>query len=104
MKVIITSEFRKRLRDFIVSQLKGAAIKAALKAVLGSAAGAGIQAWLVKFIVTEFFEEVAEPVVRSVLVEAGYRLDKVNGKIEVKHLREANDAEAHDRAVDDILS
>ncbi len=104
MKINISPEARKRLRDWAVEQFKGAFIKAALKAILGTAAAGGFKGWLVKFIATELYEEVGEPVVKAVLVEAGYRIDKFNGKLEVKKLREATDADSHDTAVDDILS
>ena len=104
MKIIVSPEARKKLRDWAVEQLKGAFLKAALKAILGSAAAGGFKGWLVKFIATELFEEVGEPVARAVLIEAGYRLDRYDGKLAVKKLKEADDADSYDDAADDILS
>jgi len=104
MKFTISPETRKKLRDWAVEQLKGAFIKAALKTVLGTAAAGGFKGWLVKFIATELYEEVGEPVARAVLIEAGYRLDRYDGKLAVKKLREAGNADSYDDAADDILS
>lgn len=95
------------LKQFIIDQLKGAAVKAALKAFLGSAAGVGVKAWLIKFVVEELYEQVGEPIMKAMFLKMGYYYDRVQGNITIKKIREArenNDGQAYDIAIDDIFT
>lgn len=97
-----------QLQTLIIEQLKGAMVKAAIKAFLKTGAGAGFKAWLVKFVVTEFAEEVAEPIVKAFFTAIGYHFHRdVEGNILIKRLKEAReDSNANDynSTVDDIFS
>lgn len=91
----------------ILEQLKGAAVKAALKSFLGTGAGVGFKAWLIKFVVENLFEEIAEPLIKAAFTFMGYSYNRVEGNILVKRLKEAqenNDEDAYNDTVDDILS
>lgn len=97
----------KKVKDFIVEQLKGAAFKAALLKFFGTTAGLGFKGWLVKQILENFFDDIGEPVIRGALNQAGYIYDKVDGKKKIDNIRKAkaeNDSGAYDSTVDDILS
>jgi len=63
-----------RIKEF----LKGKAVKLAIKKILGSAAMGGFKAWLIKFIVTELFEEIAEPIIDLGVRKIGYVVDVVD--------------------------
>lgn len=90
----------------VIEQLKGAAVKAALKKLLGSAALGGFKTWIIKYIITELFEELAEPLMKAAFVKMGYFYDRVEGKIIVKRIeqaREAGNGEDYDNATDDVF-
>ena len=91
----------------ILKQLKGEIVKVALRTFLKSGAGAGFQVWLVTFIAEEFADEIAEPIVKAMFTRAGYTYRKIDGKIMVKKLEEAQesgDEADYNSTVDDILS
>lgn len=95
------------IKELIIAQLKGAAFKAALKKLLGTAAGGGIKAWIVKKVLTEFSDEIGEPIVRGMLNNVGYAYDKINGHVIIKRIKKAEDENNggdYDSAVDDIYS
>lgn len=94
----------KFISQYTVEILKDMVIKKALKALLGTAAGVGFQAWIVKYVVTEFFEEIAQPIARAAVIEVGYRYDIHEGKVFIKRLKEAGNVEDYNSTVDDILS
>jgi hypothetical protein len=93
------------VRDIVISQLKGAAIKAALKKILGSAVMGGFKAWLVKFVVTELFEQVGEPLIRLSFRKGLFLVDKVSGKlliIKLRNAKENSDENSYDDAIDKL--
>ena len=95
------------LQAEILKQLKGEIVKVALRTFLKSGAGAGFQVWLVTFIAEEFADEIAEPIVKAMFTRAGYTYRKIDGKIMVKKLEEAQesgDEADYNSTVDDILS
>lgn len=95
------------IKELLISQLKGAAFKATLKKFLGTAAGGGLKAWVIKKILTEFSDEIGEPVVRGMLTNVGYIYDKIDGHVVIKRMRKAeqeNNSGGYDSAVDDIYS
>ena len=97
--------FWKRIRDVLLEQLKGAAVKAALKKLLGSATMGGFQAWVIKFIVTELFEEVAEPLIKLTFRKGMLIYDKADGRMKLKKIRKSkdeNDADTYWDTISDI--
>ncbi len=94
------SSFKKPLIDF----LKGSAVKLALKKILGSAVAGGPLAWVISYVVTELFEEVAEPLILAGINRIGYTYDKIEGKVLIKNLNEAENEADYDSTIDDILS
>lgn len=93
--------FKKYLIDF----LKGSAIKFALRKILGSAVMGGFKAWLVKFVVTELFEHVAQPIILLSLRKGLLFYDKQKGKIQVKKIakaKEEGDEQTYDSTIDDV--
>lgn len=101
-----TSQVLSRIKTELIKFLKGAAIKAALKQLLGSAAMGGIKGWLIKFVVTELFEEVAEPLIKMALNHVGYIYDKQRGRVVIKRLERAEnegDEDGYNSASDDVF-
>ena len=94
------SSFKKPLIDF----LRGSAVKLALKKILGSAAAGGFVGWIVTYIVTELFEEIAEPLILAGINRIGYTYDKIEGKVLIKELNEAENETDYDSTVNDILN
>lgn len=72
--LILKSIFTK---ERVIAFLKGHAVKFALKKILGSGMVVGLKGWAIKYIVTELFEEVAEPIIK-------YTFRKINYEWEVK--------------------
>ena len=81
----------KMLKTYIINFLKSEAIKLALKKILGNAVAGGFKAWLIKLIITELFEEVAEPVIRLAIRKGQLVVDKTSGKMKVKRIERAKD-------------
>ena len=87
--------------------LGGQAVKLALKKILGSSTAGGFRGWLIKLIATELYEEIGEPIVELAMRKGGYVYNKVDGKVKVRKLREAqseNNEDAYDDISTDILS
>jgi hypothetical protein len=80
------------LKIQLIKFLKGEFLKLALKKILGSAAAGGFKAWLVKYIATELFEEVAEPLIKWQIRKGMLAVDKINGSIKVKKYEKAKEA------------
>ena len=93
-----------KFKDVLMDQLRGQAIKLALKKFLGTAVGGGFKAWLIKLIITEFMDEIGEPLLRAGLNRIGYAYDRVKGKVLIKKLSEATDETDYDSTIDDILN
>jgi len=97
----------KTFKEILINFLKGEAIKLALKNILGSAIMGGPKAWLIKFVVTELFEELGEPLIKAALNKIGYYYDKIDGNInigKIKKARASDDKEGYNQAIDNILS
>jgi hypothetical protein len=73
-------KFLNNLKPYLIDFLKGQAVKLALKKLLGSAVAGGFKAWLIKYIVTELYEELGEPLLRFGLNKLGYYIDKQDGR------------------------
>ena len=95
------------LKDALINFLKGQAVKLALKKFLGSAVAGGFKAWLVKFIVKELYDEIAEPLIKMGINHVGYIYDKQKGKIQVKLIERAKDENNHEdyrNTVNDVFT
>lgn len=91
-------------RSFILLVLKDLIVKKALKLFFKTSIGAVWQVKLVTVIAEELHEEIAKPLVNALLVEAGYKYDRHDGKGMVKKLKGATDAQTYNDAADDIMS
>jgi len=103
----VNQTFLKALLNWLLVQFKGEVIKLALKKILGSAMIAGPKAWIIKFVVSNLWDEIAEPLIRAGLVELEYVYDKHQGKVLIKKLNQAeenNDQITFDDIVDDIYN
>ena len=96
------------MKDFqknLIAFLKGSAVKLAIKKILGTAAVGGIKGWIIKIIVTELFEEVAEPLIKLALRKGFLAYDKIDGSIKIKKLEKAkaeNNETSYNSTIDDI--
>lgn len=96
------------MKDFqknLIAFLKGSAVKLAIKKILGTAAVGGIKGWIIKIIVTELFEEVAEPLIKLALRKGFLVYDKIDGSIKIKKLKKAkaeNNETSYNSTIDDI--
>lgn len=100
-----SKSFASNLKKSLIDFFKGAAIKAALKALLGSATAGGIKGWIIKYVVTELFEEVAEPLIKLSIRKGLLVHDKIEGKIKIKKINKAkdeNDADTYWDTISDI--
>ena len=77
----------------LIKFLKQKAVKLTLKKVLGNALAGGVKGWLVKYIVTELFDEVAKPIIQGAFEYIGYRWEVKNGE---HVLRKIENAETRD--------
>jgi len=95
------------LRSAVIAQLKGQAIKGALILLFKSAAMGGFRGWLVKTIVTNFFNEIGEPIIKAAFIQINYTYERIEGKILIKKLKEAvieNNQTAYDDTTDIIFN
>jgi len=95
------------IKNILLYFFRGEFIKLALKKILGSAAMGGFQAWLVKYIVTELYDELGEPIIKAGVNYVGYRYDKYKGKVHIRKLERAideNDADTYNNTIDTILN
>jgi len=83
------------LKIALINFLRGAAVKLALKKLLGSAVMGGFRAWIVRFIIKELFDEVAEPLINLAVRKSLLVYDKKEGKLRIdkndKAKREGNE-------------
>jgi hypothetical protein len=90
----------------IIAYLKSKFIVAALKKILGTSVATGFKGWLISWVAENFFEEIAEPLIKKSIRGLGYVYLKVEGKVIIKKLDQAqenNDENAYDSAMDDLL-
>lgn len=89
----------------LISQLKEYLVKKFVYTLLKT--NVGFQAWLVALIAKEFIDEVGEPIIKAVWVEAGYVYYVTDGGILITKLKTAkdeNDEAGYNSTVDDINS
>ena len=85
--------------------LKDVAVKIALKKLLGSVLAGGPKAWIIKFIVSELFEEIVEPLIKLSIRKGLLLYDITEGKITIKKItsaKEQGDSDAYRRNVSDV--
>jgi len=93
--------------DYIIKFLKGELIKLALIKLVKSGPFLGFRTWLVKFVVSEFFEEIAEPIIKLGIRKANYTYNKVQGNILIEKIKEDiqnGNQTSYDNHVDDIFN
>jgi len=88
---------RAQLKLILIQFLKGEAIKLALKKLLGSAAAGGIKGWIIKFVVEQLFEEVAQPIIELGFRKMGYLVHRIEGEIILKKIKDAKNENDFDR-------
>lgn len=74
-----------------------------LKAYLNTVAGQGFFSRIINKLVDEGYEHLLDPFVERAIVKAGYLYDKSTGKVLIKKLEEATNAEDYNSTADDIL-
>lgn len=93
-----------KVKVWFTSWLKGKALRWVLLRALGTTAG--WKAWILKYLVTELFEEVVEPMIKALFREINEALDEQEGKKKFKRIQEAmreEDPVKYDAAVDDVF-
>lgn len=93
----------KAISKAVAEHFKGKLLKLALKKFLGSTYAVGFKGWLVKFIITNLWEELAAPIIKAGLVEISYIEDKIDGKVTAKKIEKARRSgsnEDYNNAVD----
>ena len=70
------SKFWGWFKPALISYLRDTAVKSVLKKLLGSAVIGGPKAWIIKYVATELYDEVAEPLLKALFTELGYIYDK----------------------------
>lgn len=94
-------------RELLMKFLEDKFIKFIIKKIFGSLVTGGFKVWLVKYISTEFFEEIALPIMHYGINEGEFQLDVVEGKAIIKAKDDAlinGDTDAYDSAVDDAFN
>lgn len=78
-----------RLFKALMTFLKDRLVKQALKSILGSAAAGGIKGFIIKYIATELFEEVGEPLFKFLKRNGFLVIDKIEGEIKIRKIDRA---------------
>lgn len=92
------------LRNLVITQLKGEAVKRLSIIIFKSASLSGFRGWLIKTIVTNFSEEIAEPIIKASFIKLNYVYTKAEGKILIKKLKDTNNENDYDTIIDDIYN
>lgn len=83
-------------------------LKSIFKYILGTVISVGgLKGWLIKLVLTEFYDEVGEPIIKAGVRHAGYLYDKAEGKVLIRKLNEAelkHDKEKYNSITDRIFS
>jgi len=90
-----------RLKSALIKWAKTKAVTLALKKILGSAAMGGFKAWLIKYIVSELFEELVEPMMKLAFRKVGYLYEVKRGERTLKRIENAQDVDDWRDAVGD---
>ena len=94
------------IRNLVINQLKGQAIKSAMILFFKSASMGGFRGWLVSTIVKYFFNEIGEPIIKAAFIQMNYTYERAEGKILIKKLKDAvneNDQTKYDNTTDIIF-
>ncbi len=73
----------------VIEFIKNKIVKFLLKKVFGMALVGGPKVWLVKFILEELFEEIAEPLIKFSFRWIGYKYDVKDGKHTLERIENA---------------
>ena len=75
----------------ILAFLRGEVFKSLLVSFLKAQVMGGLRAWLLKIMLTEFYDEVAEPYIEISLERGRFEITTQKGKIIVKKLESADE-------------
>ena len=92
------------IRNFLLAQIRGAALKAALLNLVKSGPMLGFRKWVIKVIVENFFDEIADPIIKASFINMGYIYNRIEGKILIKKVQNANNQLDYDSAIDNIFN
>lgn len=92
------------IRNIIITQLRGQAIKQAIILLVKSGPFMGFRGWLVKVIVTHFYDDIAEPLIKMAFLNMNYEYRRIEGKILLKRVKNAENQTQYDAAIDDIFN
>lgn len=90
---LIKPLFSEGVKTHLINFMKGKAVTFALKKILGSAAMGGFKAWLIKYIVSELFEEIVEPMMKLGFRKVGYVYNVIEGKRTLEKIENAQNVE-----------
>ncbi len=92
------------VKSVLLSIIKDAVVNNVTRAMLATLGTSAPFVWLSAFVSKHFYNEIMEPLVKIGLVEVEYVYHKAEGKILIKRLEGASNAEEYNAAVDDIMS
>lgn len=91
----------------LLNFLKSKFVSMSIAKIIGSAALGGFRIWLIKFLVENLYDQIAEPIVKAILIKGGYVYDRIEGNVLVKKIekaKEENNETDYNAGIDDILS
>lgn len=77
-----------------------------LKEWLGTVIGQRMLKWLIDILITKFYDQIIDPIIRVGVIRVGYYYDVHDAKDKIKKLKnaeDANDKELYLRTLNDIL-
>jgi len=89
------------LKEWVISFLRDKAVKAALKKILGNALAGGVKGWIIKYVVTELYDEVAKPMIQYAFQIVGYRYEVQKGEHILKRIENAETSDEWRDSVND---
>lgn len=95
---------KKKFLNYLLNLLESRLVKMILKRLLISG---GIKTWLIKFLASEVFEEIVEPLVAELEEQGHLFYDRTKGKIRAKKIRDARQSgneQDYNSSIDDVFN
>lgn len=95
------------VKTSLIKFLKDKLVKTILKKILGSATALGWQAWIIKYFVTEIYDEALAPRIKAIFAQIGFKYNVYKGGIQIERIKEArenDDEEQYNSTIDDIFN
>lgn len=95
---------KSHLFDYLKKNVAKIAISKLIKSGLKITA---LKEWVISLIVDHLYDEIGEPVLKLILNRAEYMANKIDGKLIVTKIKEAqreNDQTSYDHSMDDLLN